>query len=126
MRLLLITTFSLILASVCYSQTDKPVCISQNAANTCAANTRELAAIQEKVAILEVALIEKDKSISELKEANRKNIEDLTGQLMKITAEAAQERGQRVQLENDKVFWAEIIKIAIQNTRQKTNGIKIF
>ena len=102
------------------------LCITQEAGNVVAQNARELAAQREKNAVLESALVEKDKTITELKETNRNNVEDLTGRLVTVTAEAAHEKGRRVQLEADKVFWAEIVKVAITNTRQKTNGIKVF
>jgi hypothetical protein len=102
------------------------VCISQSAANVAMANSRELAATKEKVAVLEEGLREKDKSIQELKDVNQKNVLDLTIQLSKVTAEAALEKGRAEQCNADKVLWSAVIPVLVQNTRQKTNGIKIF
>lgn len=102
------------------------VCITQAAANAAAANAREVVALREKDAVQQEALKQKDVTIAELKDVNAKNVQDLTGQLMKVTAEAAHEKGQRVQLEADKVFWTEIIKIAIQNTRKKCAGVSLI
>jgi hypothetical protein len=102
------------------------VCISQSAANVAMANSRELAATKEKVAVLEEGLREKDKSIQELKDANQKNVLDLTIQLSKVTVEAALEKGRAEQCNADKVLWSAVIPVLVQNTRQKTNGIKIF
>lgn len=126
MRSVLIIAFLLILCPLTAFSQEPQVCISQTAANQCAANTRELAATKEKVAVLEAALVEKDKTIADLKTLNDKNVQDLTAQLMKVTAEAAHEKGMRVQLEADKVFWTEIIKIAIQNTRKKCAGVSLI
>ena len=120
MKSLFLITFLLCVYCVnILAQDEQKVCISQAAANQCAANTRELTAANEKIAVLESALNEKDKTIEELKETNRKNVLDLTNRIDVITAEAAHEKGRRVQLENDKVFWSEIVKVAIQNTRKK-------
>jgi hypothetical protein len=102
------------------------LCITQTAGNNAAANARELEAQRQKVAVLEDALRQKDVTIAEWQETNRKNVEALTGQVTKATAEAAFEKGRNAELVADKVFWTEIIKLAVQNTRQKTNGIKIF
>lgn len=115
-------------ASLCFASAvqGQQVCISQEAANACAANTRELMAARDEIAVLKVALAEKDKSIADLKETNRLNVLDLTNRLNEVTAEAAHEKGRRVQLEADKVFWAEIVKIAIANTRKKCAGLSLI
>jgi hypothetical protein len=102
------------------------LCITHTAGNNAAANARELEAQRQKVAVLEGALRQKDVTIEEWKKTNADNVERLTNRIMAVTAEAALEKGRREQLEADKVFWTEIIKVAIANTREKTNGIKIF
>lgn len=110
----------------CPVMPDGFICISQAAANVAAANSRENTALKEKVVVLEEGLKEKDKSIQELKDTNQKNVLDLTNQLSKVTAEAAFEKGQVTQCNADKVLWSAVIPVLVQNTRQKTNGIKIF
>jgi hypothetical protein len=102
------------------------LCITQSAANVAAANSRENAALKEKIAVLEEGLKSKDVSSQELKDANQKNVLDLTNQLSKVTAEAALEKGRAEQCNADKVLWSAVIPVLVQNTRQKTNGIKIF
>lgn len=102
------------------------ICISQDAANVAVANSRENVVLKEKVTVLEAGLAEKDKSIQELKDVNQKNVLDLTGQLNKVTADWAFEKGKNTSLEADKVLWAAVIEVLVKNSRQKTNGIKIF
>lgn len=102
------------------------VCLTQSAANVAMANSRENAALKEKIAVLEEGLKQKDVSIQELKDLNSKNVLDLTNQLSKVTAEAALEKGRAEQCNADKVLWSAVIPVLVQNTRQKTNGIKIF
>lgn len=102
------------------------ICITQAAANAAAASARENAALKEKIIVLEDGLKAKDASIQELKDANSKNVLDLTNQLSKVTAEAALEKGRAEQCNADKVLWSAVIPVLVQNTRQKTNGIKIF
>lgn len=102
------------------------LCISQAAGNAAAENARLIPALEGKIAVLEQGLRDKDVTITETREAGRKNVEDLTGRLMTVTAEAAHEKGQRVQLEADKVFWTEIIKLAIQNARKKCAGVSLI
>lgn len=102
------------------------LCITQAAGNQAASNARELAATKEKVTVLENALVEKDKSIAELKDVNNKNVLDLTAQLNKVTADWAFEKGKNTALEADKVLWTAVIEVLVKNSRQKTNGIKIF
>lgn len=102
------------------------ICISQDAANVAMANSRELEATREKVAVLEEGLKQKDVSIQELKDANHKNVLDLTNRIGVVTAEAALEKGRAEQCNADKVLWSAVIPVLIQNTRQKTNGIKVF
>lgn len=127
MKQILFTAFLLVLCPLAaFSQEEPKVCLSQSAANVCAANSRELVALREKVAVLESALVEKDKSIQELKDANHKNVLDLTTQLNKITADWAFEKGKNTSLEADKVLWSAVIEVLVKNSRQKTNGIKVF
>ena len=126
MRTLLFIAFLLILCPLAAFSQEPTVCISQSAANICAANSRELAALKEKVAVLEAALLEKDKSIQELKDVNQKNVLDLTTQLNKITADWAFEKGKNTSLEADKVLWSAVIEVLIKNSRKKSIGIIAF
>lgn len=102
------------------------ICLTQEAANVAASNARENAALKEKIAVLEEGLKGKDASIQELKDTNHKNVLDLTTRLSKVTAEAALEKGRAEQCNADKVLWSAVIPVLVQNTRQKTNGVKIF
>lgn len=102
------------------------ICLSQSAANVAAANARENVALKDKIAVLEAGLTEKDKSIQELKDVNQKNVLDLTGQLNKVTADWAFEKGKNTSLEADKVLWTAVIDVLIKNSRKKSIGLIAF
>lgn len=102
------------------------LCISQEAGNKAAENARLVPALEAKVKVVEEEVAAKDKTIAELKEVNRQNVQDLQGQIDKATAAAAFDRGRAEQCIADKVLWSAIIPVLVQNTRQKTNGIKVF
>lgn len=100
--------------------------ITQEEANVAASNAREVVALRAAVEERTKALAEKDKTIADLKLLNLQNIQDITARLNTVTADLAMEKGQRVQLEADKVFWTEILKVAIQNTRKKCAGVSLI
>jgi monoamine oxidase len=99
------------------------VCISQAAANQAASNARELEATKAKVTVLETALTEKDKSIDELKTANKQNVADLTEQNTKLLTENGMLTGQVTELKADKVLWSAVIDTLIKNSRKKQVGL---
>lgn len=102
------------------------LCISQEAGNIAVQNARLVPALEAKVMAQEQGLSEKDKSIQELKDTNQKNVLDLSAQINKVTADWAFEKGKNTALEADKVLWTAVIEVLVKNSRQKTNGIKIF
>ena len=112
-----------VLAISVAAQDELKVCISQSAANVCAANSRELSAIREKVVVLESALIEKDKSIQELKDANQKNVADLTKALHETETKLATATGQLIGAEAMVVRLTAVIDFMLKNGRQKCNGL---
>lgn len=126
LSVILIALFSASAYAQCPAMPAGTICITQAAANVAAANSRENAALKEKIAVLEEGLKAKDASIQELKDLNSKNALDLTNRLSAVTAEAALEKGRAEQCNADKVLWSAVIPVLVQNTRQKTNGIKIF
>ncbi len=126
MKLLLTTALLTILASVSHAQEPPKVCISQNAANVCAANSRELTAIREKVLILEQSLKDKDTSIEELKTLNRTNVADITNALHETEIRLATATGQIIQLEADRVRWTAVVDVLIKNSRKKSIGLIAF
>lgn len=111
--------------STTFAQEPEPpkVCISQAAANQCAANARELPAVREKNAVLEAALLEKDKSIAEIREAARKNEADLKEALVKTQSELAVKTGQLIGAEAMVTRLTAIIDFMLKNGRQKCNGV---
>jgi hypothetical protein len=98
------------------------ICISQAAANQAAANARELEATKAKVTVLEVALTEKDKSIDELRTANKQNIVDLTAQNTKLLTENGMLTGQVTELKADKVMWAAVVDVLIKIGETQESG----
>lgn len=127
MKLFLITIVLLILCPMAaFSQDEPKVCISQAAANVCAANSRENVALKEKIAVLESALTEKDKSIAELQDANRKNVADLTKALHETEVKLATATGQLIGTEAEKTRLLAIIDILLKNSRKKSIGLIAF
>lgn len=99
------------------------VCISQMAANQAAANARELEATKQKVAVLEIALTEKDKSIQELTELNRQNTAALTDRLHKTEIELASTKGQLIGAEAQVTRQTAIIDLLLKYARPKKIGL---
>lgn len=126
MKPILITTFLLVLCPLVAFSQEPTVCISQSAANVCAANSREIVALREKIAVLESALLDKDKSIEEVKETNRLNVVDLTKAMHETEVKLATATGQIIQLEADRVRWVGVIDILIKNSRKKSIGLIAF
>jgi hypothetical protein len=102
------------------------LCISQEAGNRAGELARENPALKEKIAVLEQAIIDKQKNYDELKAVKEQNERDLIQANHKTEVQLASATGQIIQLEADKVRWTAVIDILIKNSRQKTNGIKIF
>jgi uncharacterized coiled-coil protein SlyX len=102
------------------------VCISQEAANKCAENARLIPALNEKIAALEAKIKAQDTTIEELKEANRKNVADLTDRLHKTELSLATKTGEVSMCQANDVSNRAIITAMIPMLRQKVVGIKIF
>lgn len=106
-RIIAIITVALLFAYNAAAQDDK-ICISREAAETCAENALKVKALEDQIKALEQALKDKDGIITDLKIDNAFK----TGQ---ITACQQNEASNRA-----------IIAAMIPMLRQKTNGIKIF
>jgi hypothetical protein len=110
-----------------YGQTDpQPVCISQQAANACATNARTIPALEAKIAILEAALVEKDKSIDELKETNRKNVQDLTKAVHDGDVKLATATGQLIEKDGTIVRITAILDFVMKNGRNKCGPLTVI
>lgn len=108
-------------ASLCFAvgANAQQVCISQEAANQCAANTRERDALKEENTILKAQLAEKDKSIKELQDANIKNVADLTDQNTKLLVDNARLIGENTKLEAEQVRLYAMFDVMLKNTRKR-------
>lgn len=101
------------------------VCLSQSAANRAAENTRELAATQAKVTVLETALADKDKIIADVQRTARVNEADLKAENVKLLADVAEKTGQIIQLEADKVRWTAVIDLALKHTQKSCKPFSV-
>lgn len=99
------------------------LCISQAAGNAAAENARELAATKNKVTVLEASLVEKDKSIEEVKATAAKNVADLTAENTKILLNTAEKTGQLIKCEAFAVRDGAIIEFLVKNQRSKQSGL---
>lgn len=125
MKFLILTIF-ILMASVSATAQSCPenmVCLSQAAANKAAENARELIAVREKVQVLENALLEKDKSISEVRETARKNEADLKEVLHKTEVELSLKTGQLISNESEKTRLLAIIDVLLKSVRPKKVGL---
>ena len=97
-------------ASTAFGQTDdKPICISRQAAETCATNAERIKALESQIATLEQALKDKDGIINGLK------------------IEAARYSGRIESCEKNDASNRAIIEVLIKNARPKRIGlINIF
>lgn len=126
LRPLLIIAACLFLAPLAVFSQEPRVCISQSAANVCAANSRENSALREKIGVLEAALLEKDKSIAELRDAGSKNVADLTKALHETEIKLATATGQLIGVEAEKTRLLAIIDFMLKNGRTKKYGLINF
>lgn len=102
------------------------VCISQAAANQCAANTRERDALLEEVATLKEVVAARDKTIGDLKETNRKNVEDLTGRLHATENKLSETAGELKEARANINRVLMMNEFLLKNGRNKCGGITIF
>jgi IS5 family transposase len=110
-------------ATNCQVPDEPKVCISQAAANKCAENARLVPALENKNTTLEASLLEKDKSIAELREAGRKNEADLKEALIKTQSELATKTGQLIGAEAMVTRLTAIIDFMLKNGREKCYGL---
>lgn len=108
--------FSAAAQSVC---PDGMVCISQAAANQAAENAREKAALEAKVSVLEAGLIEKDKSIEEVKQTARANEADLKDALSKTEVKLGTATGELIGARAQIVTQTAMIEFMLRNGRKK-------
>jgi hypothetical protein len=110
-----------------YAQTDdKPVCISQAAANVCRDNAALVKAQAEKIAALEESVKARDKAIDELKALNAANVADLTARLHKTELELAAKTGELIAKDAIVVRLNAIVDVLLSRTRKKSIGLIAF
>lgn len=100
----LIRTFAVIAFLFCVTpaqDADKPICISRQAAETCATNAVKVTALEAQIVTLEQALKDKDSIINDLKV----EVALKTGQIISNEQTLAQNRA--------------IIEVLLKNTRKK-------
>lgn len=127
-QLQLIAVAILALVAGAFAQDPEPpkICISQAAANKCAENARVVPALEAKIAELEAGLLEKDKSIAEIREAARKNEAELRAALSKTENELATKTGQLIGAEATITRFTAIIDFMLKNGRNKCGGFTVF
>src|SRR5690606_10454861 len=121
-----IVLFSATLANAQVTEDVPKVCISQAAANQCAANTRERDALLEQVKALQDVIASRDATIESLKETNRKNVEQLTERLTSTEIKLAETAGELKEAKaniNRVLFMNEFL---LKNGRNKCGGLTIF
>ena len=106
---------------------DQPkVCISQAAANQCAANTRERDALLEEVKVLKEVVASRDKTIENLKETNRLNVADLTKRLNETEINFAKTSGELIEARANINRVLMMNEFLLKNGRNKCGGFTIF
>lgn len=125
-RLLLIA-FTLFGASAASSQCpvmpDGFLCITQLAGNVARDNALELVAVKNQVEVLKGSLVEKDKSIFELKITSLKNESDLRAKNAELLAEIARSTGSLIECKAFAVRDGAMIEFLVKNQRSKQNGV---
>lgn len=124
-----IATLVLLLACVAVNAqtTEEPkVCISQAAANQCAANTRERDALREEVKTLKEVISSRDKTIENLKETNRQNVADLTERLNSTEIKLAETAGELKEAKANINRVLMMNEFLLKNGRNKCGGLTIF
>ena len=99
------------------------LCITQAAGNVAAQEHRELAAERDANAVLKQALLDKDKSISELQDTNRKNVADLTDRLHKTEVDLATKTGEGISKDAEIVRLTASFQFLLEHGRVKQNGL---
>jgi hypothetical protein len=102
------------------------VCLSQAAANQAAQNARELDATRQKVTVLETALTDKDKIITEIQTKRDEAIGKLTDQNTKLMVDIAQKTGEIIKCDAFAVRDAALIEYLVKNQRSKQQGLINF
>lgn len=128
-KLILLVSFIFLFSILSSAQVKCPtmpagfLCISQEAGNKAAENVRELEATKEKVIVLENSLIEKDKSISEIRATAAKNESDLKEQNSKLLTDVAVKTGQIIIYEKYFTRDSAWLEFLIKTARGKQNGL---
>ncbi|MEO8649812.1 MAG: hypothetical protein ABI539_11660 [Acidobacteriota bacterium] len=99
------------------------LCITQEAGDRAAANSRELAATKEKVGVLEAALVEKDKNTAEIRAAAEKNVADLKDAMHRTELELATKTGQLIGSEASNTRCLATVDVLLKYARPKKIGL---
>ncbi len=102
------------------------LCVTQQAGNRMEQIIRESQAKDEKIVVLQDALIEKDKIIADNKAVAALNIADLKAANHKTEAELALKTGQLIGAEANSVRQLAVIDVLLKNVRPKKIGLINF
>jgi hypothetical protein len=126
-RLILILFVVLLLAFTASAQTDdKPICISQAAANACRDNAALVKAQAEKIAALEESVKARDAAIDDLKRLNGTNVAQLTDRLHQTELQLATKTGELIAKDAIVVRLNAIVDVLLSRTRKKSIGLIAF
>lgn len=102
------------------------VCISQTAANAGAQLARESALKDEKIKVLESALLDKDNIAADRKLVTDKNEQDLKAALHSTEVKLAEKTGHLIGCEGSNVRNLAVIDLLLKNVRPKKIGLINF
>ncbi len=102
------------------------LCISIEAGNRAAENARLIPTLENKISVLEAALVEKDKNLTIAREASRLNEAELRAVLQKTELLLATKTGELIESQANAAFQRAIITAIIPQLRKKCNGIVLF
>lgn len=102
------------------------VCLSQQAANAAAQLAREAPVKDEKIRVLETALVDTNKIITDIKAVAAKNEADLRAALHSTEVQLATKTGQLIGAEANSVRQLAIIDVLLKNVRPKKVGLIVF
>lgn len=127
-KTLFILTFALFITYSTSAQTvDRPVCISQNAANICRDNALENSALKAKIIVLEEALKEKDANTKDAQDTARLNETDLKARLQATEIELAKRTQETIDSAAERVRLMAIMEFLLQNTKRRSKiGLIVF
>lgn len=101
------------------------ICLTQAEANAARDAVKQRDAANNKITVLEGVVVEKDKTIAEIKDTAQKNQADLTDRLHKTEVELATKTGQLIGAESEKTRLTSIIDFMLKNGRKKCQPFSI-